>query len=347
MPVAPCERNERKPRFMCKPHRESGRGREGRQEGNPNRGTLLHHLETGTAGYQHITLASFRARAHEGPNGLVERVVAPDILAHKLHALARNNPRCGMHAAGAGIDGLHRRQLRDGVVQTRGCYRGTRTNTLQLANRLFRCLGATQAATGSASENAQALQESREPFPGNGYFDVRRLRAVSNFNGSDLIRTLDESFAEGKTNSEVLEIGGSRQHDDVRNAVVHESDRHFLRDLVGRVGHLTAGPTIDVDLGADFQRRLGGHYPARLRGAMARKSSRKCLMALWTGNGVIPPSPHRAPTSMVSHKCSNSARFRSLSMPDMILSITSTPRVEPMRQGVHFPQDSTAQNSMA
>ena len=28
-------------------------------------------------------------------------------------------------------------------------------------------------------------------------------------------------------------------------------------------------------------------------------------------------------------------------------SITSTPRVEPMRQGVHFPHDSMAQNSIA
>ena len=31
----------------------------------------------------------------------------------------------------------------------------------------------------------------------------------------------------------------------------------------------------------------------------------------------------------------------------MIRSITSTPRVEPMRQGVHLPQHSIAQNSMA
>ena len=37
----------------------------------------------------------------------------------------------------------------------------------------------------------------------------------------------------------------------------------------------------------------------------------------------------------------------SRSMPATILSITSTPRVEPMRQGVHLPQDSMAQNSMA
>ena len=34
-------------------------------------------------------------------------------------------------------------------------------------------------------------------------------------------------------------------------------------------------------------------------------------------------------------------------MPAMIRSITSTPRTEPMRHGVHLPQDSIAQNSMA
>ena len=33
--------------------------------------------------------------------------------------------------------------------------------------------------------------------------------------------------------------------------------------------------------------------------------------------------------------------------PAMIRSITSTPRIEPMRQGVHLPQDSMAQNSIA
>ncbi len=38
--------------------------------------------------------------------------------------------------------------------------------------------------------------------------------------------------------------------------------------------------------------------------------------------------------------------FASTSWPLRILSIVSTPRVEPMRQGVHLPQLSMAQNSM-
>ena len=39
--------------------------------------------------------------------------------------------------------------------------------------------------------------------------------------------------------------------------------------------------------------------------------------------------------------------FRSRSTPAMIRSIVSTPRTDPMRQGVHFPHDSITQNSMA
>src|ERR1700733_2688170 len=62
MAIAPCEGNQRQPRLLRQPHRESRGSREGRQERNPNRGTLLHHLEARTAGYQHITFASIRAR---------------------------------------------------------------------------------------------------------------------------------------------------------------------------------------------------------------------------------------------------------------------------------------------
>src|SRR5210317_846106 len=79
------------------------------------------------------------------------------------------------------------------------------------------------------------------------------------------------------------------------------------------------------------------------------KSAVKCLTALITGIGVRPPIAHREADSIVSHKsfsticclarsCSESA--------STILSITSIPLTEPIRQGVHLPQDSTEQNSM-
>src|SRR5581483_40250 len=71
---------------------------------------------------------------------------------------------------------------------------------------------------------------------------------------------------------------------------------------------------------------------------LARKSSLKCLSALVTGNGVMPPRPHNEPCNMTSHNSSSWRRLRSVSTPPRIRSITSTPRVEPMRQGVHLPQ---------
>ncbi len=41
------------------------------------------------------------------------------------------------------------------------------------------------------------------------------------------------------------------------------------------------------------------------------------------------------------------AMFSVMRSPRRILSMVSTPRVEPIRHGVHLPQDSTAQNSIA
>ena len=65
------------------------------------------------------------------------------------------------------------------------------------------------------------------------------------------------------------------------------------------------------------------------------------------GYGVNPPSAHSEPNFIVSQRSSSTTMFSARSSPATIRSITSTPRVEPMRQGVHLPQDSMAQNSMA
>ena len=53
------------------------------------------------------------------------------------------------------------------------------------------------------------------------------------------------------------------------------------------------------------------------------------------------------PSTIVSQSSSSKSRFASLCSPCLILSMTSTPRTEPILQGVHLPHDSTAQNSMA
>ena len=55
--------------------------------------------------------------------------------------------------------------------------------------------------------------------------------------------------------------------------------------------------------------------------------------ALRTGNGAMPPSPQSDPSTMVSHRSVRSCRFSSGAMPSRIRSMTSTPRVDPMRQG--------------
>ena len=77
------------------------------------------------------------------------------------------------------------------------------------------------------------------------------------------------------------------------------------------------------------------------------KSSGKCLMALITGKGVKPPRAQSEPNFSVWQRSVIKARFAADRSPRMILSMVSTPRVEPMRQGVHLPQDSIAQNSIA
>ena len=61
----------------------------------------------------------------------------------------------------------------------------------------------------------------------------------------------------------------------------------------------------------------------------------------------MPPMAHREPSTMVSQSSESSSRLASWFSPARMRSITSTPRTEPMRQGVHLPQDSTVQNSMA
>src|SRR5690606_30272776 len=74
------------------------------------------------------------------------------------------------------------------------------------------------------------------------------------------------------------------------------------------------------------------------------KSSGKCSSADSTGYGAMPPRAHSEPPSMVSHRSRSSATCCMRPGPPVaILSMVSTPRTEPMRQGVHLPQDSMAQ----
>ena len=77
------------------------------------------------------------------------------------------------------------------------------------------------------------------------------------------------------------------------------------------------------------------------------KSSGKWRSALRTGIGVRPPIAQSEPFSMVVHSSWRRVSPAHTSTPERIRSMSSTPRVEPIRQGVHLPHDSAAQNSRA
>ena len=70
-------------------------------------------------------------------------------------------------------------------------------------------------------------------------------------------------------------------------------------------------------------------------------------MAESTGFGVIDPMAQSDAWVIVSQRSRSSDTCASRSLPRAIRSMTSTPRVEPIRQGVHLPHDSIAQNSIA
>ena len=78
-----------------------------------------------------------------------------------------------------------------------------------------------------------------------------------------------------------------------------------------------------------------------------RKSSGKFFSAESTGTGVNPPMAHSEALVISAQRSSTSASCRSASSPASTLSMSSTPRVAPIRQGVHLPQLSLAQNAKA
>jgi hypothetical protein len=110
-----------------------------------------------------------------------------------------------------------------------------------------------------------------------------------------------------------------------------------LADVLSVEGH--AGPSgSGRSLDRTRRGRLAGGEP---------KSSGKWSSADSTGYGVIPPIAHSEPASIVSQRSRSSVICRSDVSPLRIRAIVSTPRVEPIRHGVHLPHDSIAQNSIA
>ena len=71
------------------------------------------------------------------------------------------------------------------------------------------------------------------------------------------------------------------------------------------------------------------------------------MSALRTGIGVSPPIAHSEPSVITLAQVFEQRQVLVAVLAATIRSMTSTPRTEPTRHGVHLPQDSAAQNSMA
>src|SRR5690606_14552375 len=75
----------------------------------------------------------------------------------------------------------------------------------------------------------------------------------------DLARLRDDAFAQRESGREILEIGGRREHDDVRNAVIRERDGDFFGDAVGNALDPPVPPPLDEHFRARWcpERRIG------------------------------------------------------------------------------------------
>ena len=100
------EGDEREPGTPRQTHRKGSRRRERHEERHAHGSSLLHHLVARAAGDDHVAGGEIGLGARQRADGLVEGVVPADILANHLDALARNDPRRRMDAAGPGVDHL-------------------------------------------------------------------------------------------------------------------------------------------------------------------------------------------------------------------------------------------------
>src|SRR5882762_9327951 len=185
--VGPRERDQREPGALRQAHREGRRRRQRDQERDPDGGALLHHLVAGAAGDEHITGREIRLRARQRPDGLVQGIVPAHVLAHHFDPLSRNHPRRRVHAAGARVDRLPRRQLLDGRVQIGGAGAHPRRHRAALADGIRGALRPAQAAAGATGEVAATLQELCEALPGDRDVHVRGGVPVADLHAADLL----------------------------------------------------------------------------------------------------------------------------------------------------------------
>ena len=93
--------------------------------------------------------------------------------------------------------------------------------------------------------------------------------ALAGAAGAKTFRIADQPFADREPHRVVLKVRGTREHHDVRHAVIHERDRHFFGNEIRGVRELAALPALDGHLSDRLE--LFGEYQLLNMGGRGRQ----------------------------------------------------------------------------
>ena len=168
-----------------------------------------------------------------------------------------------MHASRPEIQRLLRMQFRQFRVDL-----GTRDahsfpHRSRMSNSLFHAFDAAQAATGAARQIALALQYAGDALTRDVEVNCQSVAVPDQLDAANLVRSANDPFAQREADAEILQIRRRGQHHDVRQTVIMQGDRTFLRDVVSRA---LDGADV-LALHADFAkaRQFSGRRRGRLR----------------------------------------------------------------------------------
>ena len=210
-------------------NREPGGARDGREQRNTDGGRLLHQFVACATGHDEHAGAGIGAGTGQRANHLVERVVAPDILAHDHELAAGGGPRGGVHRPRLAIERLARLQRLAGTKERRSRHLQRRRDRPRGAHGGVDRLDAAEAAAAAPRDRACALGELLRAPLRNGDPQLDAAAVMLDHDRADLTSVRD-FLAHRETDGEILEVGRRAHHDDVRLAAVDERDRHFLGD---------------------------------------------------------------------------------------------------------------------
>ena len=98
---------------------------------------------------------------------------------------------------------------------------------------------------------------------------------LTNFHPRDLFRSSDDTFSEGETHCEILEIRRRRQHHDVGNVVVPQRDGRLVGDAIRGLFATPVDPAPDgkFALRGRCNEGWGGHARVGRHGLSARRGA--------------------------------------------------------------------------